>query len=68
MIFDCFCLQFLVAEQNHVKEFLMDTCLTAQDNYKAILEYFEIGFEKNRLKYQYKENYNFNQIKKGPKK
>lgn len=46
----------------------MDTCLTAQDNYKAILEYFEIGFEKNRLKYQYKENYNFNPIKKGPKK
>jgi len=25
-----------------VKEYLLDTCLTAQDNYKAILRYFEI--------------------------
>ncbi|TRX40776.1 Fic family protein [Flavobacterium restrictum] len=28
-----------------VKEYLMDTCLSAQDNYKAILKYFEIDFE-----------------------
>ncbi len=27
-----------------VKGYLMDTCLTAQDNYKAILKYFEIDF------------------------
>lgn len=29
-------------EWHHVKEYLLDTCLTAQDNYKAILRYFEI--------------------------
>lgn len=29
----------------HVKEYLLDTCLTAQDNYKAILNYFEISFD-----------------------
>lgn len=28
-----------------VKEYLLDTCLTAQDNYKVILKYFEIVFE-----------------------
>lgn len=27
----------------HIHEYLRDTCLTAQDNYKAILEYFRIG-------------------------
>lgn len=32
-------------EWNNVKEYLMDTCLSAQDNYKAILNYFEIDFE-----------------------
>ncbi len=32
-------------EWTHVKEYLMDTCLTAQDNNKAILTYFEIDFE-----------------------
>lgn len=31
-------------EWNNVKEYLLDTCLTAQDNYKAILNYFEIKF------------------------
>lgn len=25
-----------------VKEYLLDTCLTAQDNYKSVLKYFEI--------------------------
>ncbi|TKB97006.1 Fic family protein [Pedobacter cryophilus] len=30
---------------DHVKEYLMDTCLSAQDNYKAILKYFEIDFD-----------------------
>src|SRR5690554_5798201 len=28
-----------------VKEYLVDTCLTAQDNYKAVLNYFEIAFD-----------------------
>ncbi len=32
-------------EWNYTKEYLLDTCLTAQDNYKAILKYFEIGFD-----------------------
>lgn len=31
-------------EWNNVKEFLLDTCLTAQDKYKIILNYFEIEF------------------------
>lgn len=29
-------------EWNNIREYLMDTCLSAQDNYKAILNYFEI--------------------------
>ncbi|WP_345233492.1 Fic family protein [Olivibacter ginsenosidimutans] len=29
-------------EWKHIKEYLLDTCLTAQDNYRAILQYFEI--------------------------
>lgn len=28
-----------------IKEYLLDTCLSAQDNYKAILNYFEINFD-----------------------
>ncbi|WP_255398723.1 MULTISPECIES: Fic family protein [unclassified Flavobacterium] len=32
-------------EWNNVKEYLMDTCLTAQDNYKSILDYFEIEYK-----------------------
>ena len=32
-------------EWSHIREYLLDTCLTAQDNYKAILQYFEIGFD-----------------------
>lgn len=32
-------------EWTRVREYLLDTCLTAQDNYKAILNYFEIPFE-----------------------
>ncbi|MFH6945828.1 Fic family protein [Flavobacterium sp. FlaQc-50] len=32
-------------EWNNVKEYLLDTCLTAQDSYKAILNYFEIEFK-----------------------
>ncbi len=27
------------------KEYLMDTCLTAQDNYKSVLDYFEIEYK-----------------------
>lgn len=32
-------------EWPHIKEYLLDTCLTAQDNYKAILKYFEIDWK-----------------------
>lgn len=32
-------------EWTHIKEYLLDTCHTAQDNYKAILRYFEIAFD-----------------------
>jgi len=32
-------------EWPHVKEYLLDTCLSAQDNYKDALRYFEIRFE-----------------------
>ncbi|MCD0468738.1 DNA-binding protein [Flavobacterium sp. JAS] len=32
-------------EWSNVKEYLMDTCLTAQDNYKSILNYFEIEYK-----------------------
>ncbi|MGF2411938.1 Fic family protein [Ferruginibacter sp.] len=32
-------------EWTKAKEYLIDTCLTAQDKYKAILKYFEIEFE-----------------------
>lgn len=32
-------------EWTNIREYLLDTCLTAQDNYKAILQYFEIAFE-----------------------
>jgi Fic family protein len=32
-------------EWPQVKEYLMDTCLTAQYRYKAVLKYFEIDFE-----------------------
>lgn len=28
----------------HIQEYLRDTCLTAQDNYKAILDYFKIEY------------------------
>ena len=29
----------------HIKGYLMDTCLTAQDNYKALLDYFKIKYK-----------------------
>ena len=32
-------------EWTNIREYLLDTCLTAQDNYKAILRYFEIEFD-----------------------
>lgn len=32
-------------EWTNVREYMLDTCLTAQDNYKAILQYFEISFD-----------------------
>ena len=32
-------------EWTNVRGYLLDTCLTAQDNYKAILQYFEISFD-----------------------
>lgn len=28
----------------NVKEYLLDTCLTAQDHYKSVLDYFRIGY------------------------
>ena len=28
----------------HIKGYLMDTCLTAQDNYKALLDYFRVKY------------------------
>jgi Fic family protein len=34
-------------EWGNIKEYLLDTCLMAQDNYKAILNYFEIDFAKD---------------------
>lgn len=34
-------------EWDNIKEYLLDTCLTAQDNYKAVLNYFEIDFAKD---------------------
>jgi Fic family protein len=34
-------------EWNHIKEYLLDTCLSAQDSYKMILKYFEIDFLEN---------------------
>ncbi len=36
-------------EWGNVKEYLLDTCLTAQDNYKAVLNYFKIAFGKDTL-------------------
>lgn len=32
-------------EWTHIREYLLDTCLTAQDQYKASLQYFEIAFD-----------------------
>lgn len=29
---------------SHIKEYLRDTCLTAQDNYKALLDYFKVKY------------------------
>ena len=31
-------------EWNNVRGYLLDTCLAAQDNYKALLDYFRIGY------------------------
>lgn len=31
-------------EWTHIPEYLRDTCLTAQDNYKAVLDYFRIKY------------------------
>ncbi len=32
-------------EWDKTKGYLLDTCLTAQDNYKVILNYFELPFQ-----------------------
>jgi hypothetical protein len=29
---------------NNVRDYLLDTCLTAQDNYKTLLDYFKIEY------------------------
>ena len=34
----------LVKEWDYEKGFLMDTCLTAQDRFKAYLDYFRINY------------------------
>lgn len=31
-------------EWGHTNGYLMDTCLTAQDQYKSLLDYFKIGY------------------------
>jgi hypothetical protein len=31
-------------EWNHIKGYLLDTCLTAQDYYKDMMEYFKIKY------------------------
>jgi len=31
-------------EWGHINGYLTDTCLTAQDNYKALLDYFKIKY------------------------
>ena len=31
-------------EWNAVKEYLLDTCITAQDNFKTVLDYFELEY------------------------
>ena len=31
-------------EWGHIDGYLTDTCLTAQDNYKAVLDYFRIKY------------------------
>lgn len=33
-----------IKEWNHMKGYLTDTCLTAQDRYKANLDYFRIEY------------------------
>ena len=32
-------------EWGHIDEYLTDTCLTAQDQYKSLLDYFKIGYK-----------------------
>jgi len=34
-----------LSEWGHTNGFLLDTCLTAQDQYKSILDYFKIGYK-----------------------
>lgn len=40
-------------EWGHINAYLTDTCLSAQDNYKALLDYFKIKyyFASYKLKY-----------------
>ena len=33
-----------LSEWNHIRGYLTDTCLTAQDNYKSVLDYFRIKY------------------------
>jgi hypothetical protein len=32
-------------EWGHIDDYLTDTCLTAQDQYKSLLDYFKIGYK-----------------------
>lgn len=33
-----------LSEWSHIHVYLTDTCLTAQDNYKSVLDYFRIKY------------------------
>ncbi len=41
-----YCVQGKIDEENwgNIHEYLTDTCFTAQDNYKALLEYFRVKY------------------------
>jgi len=40
-------------EWGHINGFLIDTCLTAQDQYRALLNYFKIGHKRSKLSMEY---------------
>ena len=46
-------------EWSNDKEYLKDTCLSAQDQYKAYLDYFRIPYQENKVKQSDISEYNF---------